>query len=508
MSRNYYYYTKNTFIGGQNDTDEPDQIGDDQAVLIQDAITDSNGVLTKRSGNVYVGNELAAEEPVVGLFNYITDAGTSYELRMETTNFQYNNSGTWTNIDTGFTTGLDTWFTQANNKVYISNGTDNTHSWDGTTVTDLGASYPKAKYSAWWKNYFFLAGGAFIGATNHRNRVFFSNLGDPDTMTTGADYFDVAKSDGQSITGIYPLGQFLVIFKRRSIHILTGSNPDEWKLSASVNNVVTIANGIGCVSAKSIVQVGNDLWFMSDDGIRSVRRNEEGSVPLIGLVSRRISGTIDSINKSAYSKVCGTFFDNKVYMAIPTGTSTTNDKVMVANTRISLEDPTNPHPWFTYQGWTPYVFGVHLSGGVAQLHWGDSLLTNVLQGETGEADEVGSIDMDVRGKMIDLGYPEMKKTFRFMKYGAKGSGDYDLSIFTSTNGSTYTLRGTKNLQQGNVWDTATWGVDYWSYVGEVKDKLAFKIGTPQLQVRFRQQGNSQPTTLYPYTLAIKKRKIK
>ena len=508
MSRNFHYYTKNSFIGGQNDSKEPDQLNDDECLLIQDAITNSLGYLDKRAGNAYVGNELATTDPVVGLFTYITDTGSTKELRMETTNLQYNNSGTWTDIDTGFTTGLDTWFTQANDKVYISNGTDNTHSYDNSTVTDLGVSYPKGKYSAWWKNYFFIAGDAAIGATGYKNRVFFSALGDPDTMTTATDYFDVGKSDGQEITGIHPLGEFLVIFKRRSIYIMSGTNPDEWKLSASVNNLVNIATSIGCVSAKSIVQVGNDLWFMSDDAIRSVKRNEQGSVPLMGVVSDNINATIDSINTSAYSKISGAFYDNKVYMAIPTGSSTTNNKVMVANTRITLDNTMNPHPWFTYTGWTPYCFNTHLNGGVAELHWGDSLLTNVVQGEVGQSDVVGTIDMDVKGKMFDGGAPEMRKTFRFMKYGAKGSGDYDLDVYTSTDAQVFTFRESINLQQGNVWNTGVWGTDTWSSPGELKNKISLKIASPQLMIQYKNSGNDQPVTIYPFTLAIKKKKIK
>jgi hypothetical protein len=507
MSRNFYFYLKNSYTGGQNDSKEPDQLSDDECTLIQNAITDSVGYLEKRAGNAYVGNELATADPVTGLFTFITDAGATKELRMETTSLQYNNSGTWTDIDTGFTTGLDTWFTQANDKVYISNGTENTHSYDGSTVSDLGTSYPKGLYSAWWRNYFFICGDAALGATGHKSRVFFSNLGDPDTMTTGTDYFDVGKSDGQEITGIHPLGDYLVIFKRRGVYIMTGASPDAWKLSSSVNNVVSISNSVGCVSAKSIVQVGNDLWFMSDNGIRSVKRNEEGSIPLMGTVSGNINATIDSINKSAYNKVCGAFFDNKVYMAIPTGSSTTNDKVMVANTRVTLDNPMNPHPWFTYTGWTPYVFNIHLSGTPA-LHWGDSLLTNVVVGETGSSDVVGTIDMDVRGKMVDGGSPEMRKTFRFMKYGAKGSGDYDLDVYTSTDGTSFTFQDEINLQQGNVWNTGVWNTDNWSKPSEIKDKMAFKIASPHLMVRFRNNGDTQPVTLYPFTLAIKKKKIK
>lgn len=491
-----------------NNSNQPDQLLDEECVLIQNGITNGTGYLDKRAGNAFVGNELTSSNPVTGLFTFIVDGGSPKELRMQTTKLQYNNAGTWTDIDTGFTTGLDTWFTQANNKVYISNGTDNIHSYDGSTVTDLGnTTYPNAKYTAFWKNYMFVAGSGVLNSTTYKNRVWFSNLGTPDTFTTATDWFDVGKSDGQEITGIYPLGEFLVIFKRRSVHILTGSNPSEWILSASVNNLLTISNGIGCVSAKSIVQVGNDLWFMSDDGMRSVRRNEQGATPLMGIVSGNINTTIDEINWSYASKIASVFFDNKVYVAIPTGTSQTNNKILVANTRVSLDNPTNPYPWFVYTGWTPYCWNIHLSG-TPVLHYGDSLKTNVIQGETGTSDVVGTIDFDVRGKMIDLKAPEMRKTVRFIKYGVTGGGDYDLDFYTSTDGTTYTFRDAINLSQGTVWDTGTWGSSVWSSTGELKDKIALKIGTPQIQCRFRNNGNAQPVTLYPFTLAIKQRKIK
>jgi hypothetical protein len=508
MSRNFFHYLQASYTGGQNDSDEPEMIKDDQAVLIKNGITDSIGLLKQRNGCVLVGDESAGTEGVTGLFTFIPDSGTIKELRIAGTALQYNNSGTWTNIDTGFTTGLDTWFTQINNKVYISNGTENTHSYDGTTVSDLGTSYPKAKYTASWKNYLFIAGEGYIGGTKYKNRVWFSNLGDPDTVTTASDYFDVGKSDGQEITGIWPLGEFLVIFKRRSIFILTGNSPDEWKLSASINNLVNIANSIGCVSAKSIVQVGNDLWFMSDDGIRSIKKNEQGAVPLMGQVSSNINTTIDSINKGAYNKICGTYFDNKVYMAIPTGSSTENDVVMVANTRINIDNATNPYPWFTYTGWPVSCMNVHLSSGVAELHFGSHATNNIYQGETGNTDAIGEIEFEYIGKLIDGGQPEMKKTFRFIKYGALGGGNYYIDFSVSVDGTTYVYVDHLLMKQGTEWDTGVWGTDVWSSLGEIKDKIAIRIGSPQLQVKFSHTGNNEPITLYPYTLAIKRRKIK
>jgi hypothetical protein len=151
-----------------------------------------------------------------------------------------------------------------------------------------------------------------------------------------------------------------------------------------------------------------------------------------------------------------------------------------------------------------------LGGSTPELHYGDSTTTNVIQAETTNSDATSStgIDFDVKGMMIDLQVPEMKKTVRFMKYGVSGSGDYNLSFYTSLDGNTWTFREDINLQQGDAWDSGIWGTDLWSYVGEIKAKTALKIGSPQVMIRFRNIGNNQPVTLYPYTLAIKQRKIK
>lgn len=604
MARNFYYFTRNSYAGGTNNANEPDQLDDDECVLIQNGITNATGYLDKRSGNDFVGKistslstavftgsglddlteggsftsfstpivflieidgegtpdtfkwsidngdtwvegveitgstqELTngititfnastghtltdkwafsasmATSSITGLATLITDAGVVQELRTQGTKLEYNDSGTWTEIGSDvLTTGLDNFFTQAGNKIYISNGIDDNASYDGTTFTSLdNNTYPKAKYTAFWKNYLFICGDGVLNGTNHHNRVWFSNLGNPDTITTGTDYFDVGKSDGQAITGIAPLGEFLVIFKRKSVYILSGANPNAWKLADGVNNLSQIANGIGCVSAKSIVQVGNDLWFMSDDGIRSVRRNEQGSIPLMGLVSGNIKQTISEINWSYAHRIAGAYFDNKVYMAIPTGTSTTNNKVLVANTAIQLEKPTNPYPWFIYTGWYPYCFNIHLGGTTPSLHYGDSISTNVIEAEVGSSDKASlePIDFDVIGIMIDLRAPEMKKTARFIKYGVSGGGDYCLDLYTSTTGHTWELREQINLKQSSAWGTAIWGVDFWSFINEIKGKTALKIGSPQLMIRFRNVGNNQPVTLYPYTIAIKQRKIK
>lgn len=522
MARNFVNYVNNSYSGGQNDTDEQDQLLENQAKQILNAYIHKPGAVEKRSGCSALGNDFG-NAAVTGLTSWTEDDNTKWQLATAGTSLWYLNSATWTELDDGFTTGLDTNFVVADNKLYVFNGTDNTHSWDGTSttknsaLTDMDTSIPTGKYAVWWKNYMFVCGASKLSGTSYPSRVWFSNLGDPDTYTTGTDYFDVGLSDGQPITGIGTLDKFLIIFKRRSIYILTGSGPSDWKLSSSVNNVINIENSVGCVSHRSIVQVGDDLWFMSDDGVRTVRKSEEGQNPMTGIVSGLMEGTIAGMNKAKLDKVACCLFNKRFYLAFPNGTSTYNNRCIVAETRRLLDNLYNPHPWVTYTGWQPACWDTHIPTFQPQLYFGNASADSVVvQAETGTSDaEVvgtvansGAIDFTYISPMIDLRQPDMRKTSRFIIVSAESGGNYDVEVSTSLDGNTFIDHGDINLSSGDLWNTGVWDTATWGFPSEIKEKFALGRASEQIQIKFRNNAADQEVKMYPYTIAIKPKKIK
>jgi hypothetical protein len=521
--RNFVNYVIKSYSGGQNDTDRPDQIREDQAEVVKNAYLHERGSLIKRSGISLVGND-TGNYAVDGLTSWTNPSGTKYFLRMCNGHFQYLNSGEWTSIDTGFTAGLPTEFVPAAGKLYIFNGTDNTHSWDGAAVTqnsalvDMGDAIPTGKYAVYWKNYMFVWGNVKISSTTYPGTCYFSNLGDPDTFTTVSDYFHVSNKDGQEDTAIRALDKFLIFGKSKSIHIVSGSNPGEWILSSSVNNQQILENSIGIASHRSMTQVGDDYWYMGSDGlIRSIRRNENGETPLSGIVCGNVLGTLSGVNKSYLTKVAAMTYDGRVYYAIPNGTATYNNLVLVAETRVRLDNADNPHPWVTYTGWQPACWSVYTPSSIPQLYFGNASADSVVfQAETGAADVScvgtlefsGQIDYDYKGPMIDLGQPEMRKTHRFLIVRGESGGNYDVEVSTSIDGNTFLDHGDLNLNAGSLWNTGVWNNATWSFENEVKEKFAIARASDQIQVRFRNYQASEPVTMYPYTLAIKPKKIK
>jgi len=102
----------------------------------------------------------------------------------------------------------------------------------------------------------------------------------------------------------------LIVFNRNSIHLVDGMGK-----SAKAQ---LITDEVGCVARKSIIQVGNNILFLSDNGVYganfqdlyNLRGNE---VPL----SASIDPVMKLINKDIWDKSVGVYFDNRYYLAVP-----------------------------------------------------------------------------------------------------------------------------------------------------------------------------------------------
>jgi hypothetical protein len=86
------------------------------------------------------------------------------------------------------------------------------------------------------------------------------------------------------------------------------------------------------VARQSIVQVGNQVIFLSDNGVYSTQFFDEYNLrgtetPL----SEPINVTIQRINKAHRDKSVGVYFDNRYFLAVPLDTSTKNNAIIIYN---------------------------------------------------------------------------------------------------------------------------------------------------------------------------------
>ena len=161
-----------------------------------------------------------------------------------------------------------------------------------------------------------------------KDQVIFSNGLDVNTYDDVFNQFRLNAGTADFIVGLHSFSEDkLLVFNRNSIHIIAGTK----NLSQAAVSLIT--DEVGCVARDSIVQVGNTILFLSDNGIYgasfqdlyNLRGNE---IPL----SEAIDATIQDINKNIWDRSSAVYFDNKYYIAVPLGSnSSRNNAVIIYN---------------------------------------------------------------------------------------------------------------------------------------------------------------------------------
>lgn len=407
---------------GLNNLVSPSLIDNKEFSDMQNMEYDEGGVIRKRAGYVAAGNSLAAAR---GLGTFSTES-SNYMVTIDGTQLKYRTSGNWSTAsgDT-FTAAKDTDFTQARLKLFIWNGQDGGAYFDGSAVTRPG-TMPKAKFSVYYQNKHIAA-----GVDGQPSRLFISNLTNAAdfTVTTGgtqpqpdstndtengnpnvpgatvfagtpalteANVLDIRKNDGDKITALGVFQDVLIVFKERSIFQVT--------FDSSGNPTVTpVTYATGCVSHKSVVNIENDISFMSREGHR-VLGNEPQFFTAIRtqVLSIRIQPSMDAINKQYYSRCNGIYFDNKYILAYPVGSSAIS-KTMTYDRRFQAYSLwTN----FNAQDMVRYID----SQNNEDLYFLDDGGTQVYKRVTGTYNDNGAaIEAYIVSKAQDLGNPDITK---------------------------------------------------------------------------------------------------
>lgn len=137
-------------------------------------------------------------------------------------------------------------------KVYLSGG--------NVAVADLGGTPPNARYSCFHLSYLVLANGT-AGGEEHQNRLWFSPVPDmEDTWDVDNAYIDV----NGAITGLASVQGVLIVFTRGTCMRVLGSVPPG---TTGEDMELQPLGGVGCIDARSIVQMNNLVYFANEHGV-------------------------------------------------------------------------------------------------------------------------------------------------------------------------------------------------------------------------------------------------
>ena len=273
---------------GVNSEDSPIAQDTSFAEIADNAIIDRQGRLASRKGN----NVLTTNKTALGT-DHIHNIHEFYDSAGNETIFSTGNnkilSGTTTLTDVtpgSYTITANDWkIVNFNDKAYFFQRGfdplvhDNSNGLRTFTVANGGAT--NATFKA---NEVLAAFGRLFIAGNATNDtiIYWSDLLDGNAFSGGSSgNIDVSKAwpDGaDKIVALAAHNDFLVVFGEHSIIVYSGADSPA---SMAISDTVS---GVGCIDRKTVVSIGSDLLFLSDDGLRSLGRTiQEKSLPISDL---------------------------------------------------------------------------------------------------------------------------------------------------------------------------------------------------------------------------------
>lgn len=489
------------FLRGYNDRDKPEalRVSDTKVWMadIVNAFIEENKII-KRGGYSQIGNA-PESKAILGQERHEPYGGSKYILRARNNSGDSNSvvegwsgSGNWSTLTsaTSQTAGSKHNFFTAESATYILTEDNDTvlKTTNGTSASTVSGA-PAGIDGAWFHNYAFI-----FGTSANPDRLYFSDLGDPDTWDTGNQYIDVNPGDNEPIQKLAVLNDQLLIFKASRVWALTGFGTADF----TVDDLGERVTKVGTVAPGSVVETGNDVYYLSYRGqtphFRSVRRTNDGSIVDGGVISDVITGTMDRLTTSQLSKVDGEFDGRRVWWAVPTDTSTTNNEVLVFDTLT--------------QGWTRMTginaSVIHLStiSGSAQLYFGSSESDGKSHHLDGGGDDDGdAIDFQVKTPFY-YPAPGHKCKFKYLYITADSSQDVDLDVDYSLDGFTFNDLATVSLTGlGAAFGYAIWGVSKFGSTTLSKERLDDAGGTGYyMQYRYRNNESNEDVTLREWEL--------
>ena len=168
-------------------------------------------------------------------------------------------------------------------KVILTDGVNPAATYDGTTYTQIThADAPDdPKFAHVFKNHMFLAGDP-----NEDTNLYFSAPYDETDFApaNGAGVINV----GFPVVAIKSFRDVLYIFGTNNIRKLVGNNVSDFVLQE-------VTDDLGCMASDSVIEIGGDLLFLSQDGLRPISGTDKIGDVNLETVSKDIQSIFTDI---------------------------------------------------------------------------------------------------------------------------------------------------------------------------------------------------------------------
>lgn len=438
------YISRGNFSGGVNDRLDSALISETEAEVLTNVDIGVPGRTDKRKGLTLIANDVGTR--TYALQSYYPTGGTAALYRIEGTNTRkWTGSGDWSaNLGT-LTTGLDTSIINGgesgeNEVLFINNGTDNPQRIQSAdTFQDLGSgatSPPKSIKQVFFNNRWWILLNGFL---------YYSDAFSADYSTAFAAANGFRFSGYGGDRGLFiardvatDFAGTLFVFMQNGIFGITPS-----ATPASTDRPYVVTTQFGAIDPKCITQMGDDVVFLTTDGIRSLRRTVQDklqfgtSFPL----SYRLKTEFENINWAQSSKFHMTFWNDKLFFFFAkTGSSEINRAWVYWP---ALDDGSGKG-WAVIEGWAITSTAKFFKSG-QELLYGGSSDGKVYQLWTQTADNGTAISMTITGREEDFGQPALFKSGGEIELVADTAGNYNITVEAAIDGGSFTTLGSMNL---------------------------------------------------------------
>ena len=282
-------------------------------------------------------------------------------------------------------------------------------------------------------------------ATN-KTTVYFSSLLDGVKWGSGSagslNIAGVLSKGSDVITGLAAHNGFLVVFC--SDHIIIFQDNDSFQGSFDVNTLrlVEIVEGVGCIARDSIQNIGTDVIFLSNTGLRSLGRTIQEKSSPIGDLSRNIRNTfitqVDQQTDKSLIRSC--FFPEEAFYLLYLPVS---NIAYVFDTKGKLED--GALRITTWSGITHNNFAYDKTSNVMYLAQTDGIAEYGLY-----TDNSQPYNMRYFTNHFDLDAPNTNKMIKRVGVTAIGSSAQEFSLFIGYDYTTSYLGFPFKLKEINV----------------------------------------------------------
>lgn len=305
---------------------------------------------------------------------------------------------------------------------------------------------PTPKYIANYSDRVWVASG---------NTLYFSVL---DTSVTEEHFndFDTSNNAGQiivpggrgdTITGIYALGNALCVFQRRAIYAIYGNSPANFELR-------NITNEIGMVNRKTLVEYNDVLIFHSDVGIVMFDGSNIKNIS-DGYVNSSIKDWANDTSPTA------TLWENKYLIGYtPSGDEHNAEALFYDLTRGIWGRVDHTH-FNVFSQW----IGGNDSG---EVYFGSSTTGNIYRWDFGSNDDGYKINTVYYTPALGYSAGINDKAAKKFYIQQLTQGDYNMTVSQILDLGASTITGSAiNLSPGtsSLWGTMVWDQDSWSSEG-------------------------------------------